>query len=268
MSKNILLPLPYDSYFGDVVYPPGGKLPARRQTNFQLVILHTGQMTVWVDEERIVVASPRVCILYPEHIERFAFASDRNTWHSYVHASFDQLHFTMEKRLQALPRHIPLSSRMTELIFIALSLRDSALPTVVPLLHTIALQMIWLYVGEGELARLGNTGHDLHTSVTMACEYIHANFDESLTIKQIADAALCSPSHLTRLFKATQGQSVMNYVWSYRVRRGIELLKYTGLTIGDIAHRCGFQNQHHFSKRVRTATDATPSEIRSRATHL
>ncbi len=268
MSETVTLPFPLKSYFGDVVYPPGGRLATRKQENYQLVILHSGQMTVWVNDERIVVPSPRVCILYPGYIERFAFATDRDTWHSFVHASFGSLHPKMEARLHALPRHIPLSNRMTKLIFIALKLRESTLPTVVPMLHALCLQMIWLYIGEGEQAQTRRTHNDIHVNVTAACEFIHAHFSETLTVKQIANAALCSPSHLTRLFKSTQGQTPMNYVWAYRVERGIELLKYTGLAIGDIAHRCGFQNQHHFSKRVRVATGATPSDIRNQAMRL
>ena len=34
---------------GEVTYPPGGTLGPRRQHDVQLVLLHSGSMTVWVD---------------------------------------------------------------------------------------------------------------------------------------------------------------------------------------------------------------------------
>jgi AraC-like DNA-binding protein len=54
-------------------------------------------------------------------------------------------------------------------------------------------------------------------------------------------------------------------VWSRRVDAGVELLTGTGLPVGAIAERCGFQTSFHFARRVRRATGATPTEVRRRA---
>lgn len=268
VSENALLPMPSRVHFGDVVYPAGSKFGPRTQPFLQLVMLHSGQMTVWIDDESFYVPSPRVCILFPGYTERFIFATNSTTWHSFLHVHLDNLNPTMDARLRALPRHIPLSRHMTELTFMGLKLRDSTLPTLDAMLSVLALQVLWCYIGEGELVQRGQAHSDAHPVVAVASEYIHAHFSEGLTTHQIAEAALCSPSHLTRLFKMIYAQTPMAYVWAYRVRRGIELLQYTELAIGDIAHRCGFQNQHHFARRVRAATGNTPSEIRAGATSV
>ena len=57
----------------------------------------------------------------------------------------------------------------------------------------------------------------------------------------------------------------MAYVWARRVDAGVELLSGTGLPVGTIAERCGFQTSFHFARRVRRATGATPTEVRRRA---
>src|SRR5207237_610785 len=41
---------PEEVSVGEVIYPPGGAFGPRLQRNLQLIILHSGQMTVWIDD--------------------------------------------------------------------------------------------------------------------------------------------------------------------------------------------------------------------------
>ena len=81
----------------------------------------------------------------------------------------------------------------------------------------------------------------------------------------VSTAAAVSPAHLIRLFRAQLNTTPMNYLWERRVAMGIELLLQTGLGVGEIANRCGFQTSQHFSRRVRQATGLTPLEVREQS---
>jgi transcriptional regulator GlxA family with amidase domain len=120
--------------------------------------------------------------------------------------------------------------------------------------------MVWRYVAEGEARAVAPSG-----PVEQARAFIDDNLSEPLTLRAIAGTAGVVPAHLTRLFGARLGTTPMAYVWSRRVDAGVELLAGTGLPVGVIAARCGFQTSFHFSRRVRRATGLAPTQVRRRA---
>src|ERR671935_562848 len=100
---------------GEVTYPPGGVLGPRRQRDVQLVVLHTGSMTVWVDGAARSAGAGSVSLLLPGHEERFAFAADRPTRHSWVQAHVPAVSAQVDARLRALLHALPLSLSMADL---------------------------------------------------------------------------------------------------------------------------------------------------------
>jgi AraC-like DNA-binding protein len=54
-------------------------------------------------------------------------------------------------------------------------------------------------------------------------------------------------------------------VWEVRTRRGALLLRETGLTVGEVAFRCGFQTPFHFSRWVRELFGVSPRALRAKA---
>ena len=260
-----------DKYFwpeevsvGEVIYPPGGAFGPRLQRNLQLIILHSGQMTVWIDDVPHTARAETVCVLFPGHKEYFAFAEESETWHSWLHFFLPQLPETLVARMARLPWPLPLSSTMADLTHEALALKNSPLSTAPVLLKALAVQMIWRYIGEGELLTNGATMPP-DPAIENARHFIHTHIAEPLTLDMIAMAAAVSPSHLIRLFRQQLNTTPMAYLWERRVGQGIDLLRQTGLSVGEIAKRCGFQTSYHFSRRVRQATGLSPLEVRLQA---
>jgi transcriptional regulator GlxA family with amidase domain len=54
----------------------------------------------------------------------------------------------------------------------------------------------------------------------------------------------------------------IKYMWHYRLNQGLELLRSTGLSIGEIAERVGFKTSYHFARMIKQETCKTASEIR------
>ncbi|MEE4537155.1 MAG: AraC family transcriptional regulator, partial [Erythrobacter sp.] len=72
-----------------------------------------------------------------------------------------------------------------------------------------------------------------------------------------------SPAHFSRVFKATVGEPVWAYVQQRRCVRAKELLTGTRLPLVEIAYRCGFSSQAHFTRSLKAHFEATPGQIRS-----
>jgi AraC-like DNA-binding protein len=252
-------------WVGDVVYPPGSTLGPRIQPTIELVMLHSGEMSVWIDDVRHDAPVNTVSILFPGHVERFVFAEHTETRHSFMHIDVPNLSKAIEARLRRLPWILPLSPQMNDLIQEGLTLRHSTLPTAGEMLKALGTLMLWRYLGEAERERNGDTLGLSHVAVSRAQQYIQMHLNEVLTLDMIAGAAAVSPTHLIRLFHAQLHTTPIAYLWEQRIALGVELLENTGLSVGMIAERCGFQTSYHFSRRVRHATGLAPLDVRRRA---
>jgi AraC-like DNA-binding protein len=241
---------------GDVAYPPGGRLGPRWQRDFQLVLVHEGSARISVDGvARPPLRAGSVGLLLPGHREQFAFAGDSPTRHSWIQTSAGG---PPVERLAALPRALPASSALAELVREAVAVSRTPLSTAAPLLGALAAAALWRYAGEAE-SRAQGPGD----AVERARDFLHAHLgDPGVDLAQAARAAHVSPAHLVRQFRAELGVTPMAYLWQRRVAAGVDLLTNTGLPVGDIAARCGFKSVYHFSRRVKERTGAPPTVVR------
>jgi AraC-like DNA-binding protein len=241
---------------GEVVYPPGGRLGPRWQHDVQLVLVHAGSARIEVDGgARAALRAGSVGLLLPGHRERFEFAGDVPTRHSWVQARVADPPL---ERLAALPAALPASTALTELVREAVAVARTPLSTAKPLLAALAAAALWRYAGEAE-----SRSHGPGEPVERARAFLHEHLaDPAVDLEQVARAAHVTPAHLVRRFKAELGVTPMAYLWQRRVATGIDLLTYTGLPVGEIAARTGFKSVYHFSRRVRQATGVPPTEVR------
>nr|BBH87400.1 hypothetical protein KTC_21510 [Thermosporothrix sp. COM3] len=255
---------PAEAVVGEVIYPPGGSLGPRLQRNLQLVLLHTGEMTIAIDGKEQHVPAKSVCVLFPQHEERFSFAKQSPTYHSWLHLFAPEIPDTLLARLNRLPWPLPLSPAMMGLLHEALSIQKAPFPTAHEMLKALGLHMLWRYIGEGEQLLTGISPRG-NAVVEQAQHFIHAHVAEPLTLDQIASAVALSQPYLIRLFRTCLQTTPMRYVWQVRIARGIELLEQTGLPVGIIAERCGFQSRYHFARCIRQTTGYSPLEVRRRS---
>lgn len=249
---------------GQVTYPPGGTLGPRLQLNLQLVVIHSGSMTVWIDDFPHQAGANSAFLLLPDHHERFAFATKSATTHSWLHARIAPLSPSSTRFLAQLPRPIPLSLSVSELMSQADRLQHSPLATRAQLLKSIGTHIFWQYIGEAEVERLKPVGGAGSRPVEEARRYIRDHLHEPLTLATIAQAAAISKSQLTRLFSAELNTTPIAFLWRERIGRGVNMLRNTGLSVGEIANRCGFQSRYHFSRSIRQATQMSPTELRQK----
>lgn len=98
--------------------------------------------------------------------------------------------------------------------------------------------------------------------VQTAIELMQANFDEVLSIQEIAQLVGLSPRQVERLFKRYFSVSPAQYYLRLRLQRAKELLSQTSMTVMQITVACGFSTPSHFSKAYRAYYGHTPREQR------
>lgn len=100
------------------------------------------------------------------------------------------------------------------------------------------------------------------SKVQEAIRFIKRNYQNAITLKQVAEHSFLSESHLQKLFKQATGESFIAYVQNLRVHRCCELLKTTGMTVQQIAGLVGYQDMKYFHALFRQRTGMTPREYR------
>jgi AraC-like DNA-binding protein len=252
--------------FGDVIYDLGGTYGPRVQPEVQLVLLYSGEAQISIDGALSMVPAQTVFVLLPGHLEYFVFAKHTRTHHGWVSISPHLLPETLLKKLRDGPRNVPLSNQLHHLIQLGLSVSNNDIEPNLSSLHDVLISLgqtaVRQFVLDAET--LGRKTVQPR-ALQIAQQFIDTQFSESIQVSDIARHAGVSSQHLGKLFKTHLQVTPAHYLWQTRTRRGAELLQATGLSVTEIAERCGFQNPFHFSRMIRNQFGLSPRAFRARA---
>ena len=91
-----------------------------------------------------------------------------------------------------------------------------------------------------------------------AIEYITANWQESLSVPELARRCLVSESTLYHLFQRELKQTPISFLNSVRINIAIEYLENSSLSVSAISEAVGFKSENHFRKLFTALTGTTP----------
>lgn len=95
-----------------------------------------------------------------------------------------------------------------------------------------------------------------------AISFIEQNFQNNITIEDIAAFCNLNRSYFGKIFRDCVGKSPQEFLIGYRMTKGAELLKLTELPIGDISNAVGYPNQLHFSRAFTKTYGSSPRKWR------
>ena len=248
--------------FGDFIYAPGGRLGPRTQRDFQLVLLFSGAAAIRADDRHVELRSGEMCVLAPGAREQFAFAPAGPTHHGWCSAQPGTLSTRLTERLSAAAREgkkAAVSARMAQLLEIAFLIPQPAADLLESLARTVFEELLCaVEAGTADPAR-----PPLPVAVCRARDFIDAHYPEPVDLARLGRAAGVAPKHLGKLFRQHLGVTPVRHLWQVRTVRGAQLLAETGLTLGEIAERVGFQNPFHFSRLIRQEFGVSPRQWRA-----
>jgi AraC family transcriptional regulator len=111
---------------------------------------------------------------------------------------------------------------------------------------------------EGRTARGGLAPWQLRR----ARDFINAHLADDPSIAQVASECGLSSSYFVRAFKQATGLPPHRWLTKQRIERAKELLLDPDLTLSDIAQRCGFVDQSHFTRVFSKSEACSPGRWR------
>ena len=107
------------------------------------------------------------------------------------------------------------------------------------------------------------TYNDYIQRINKVIAYINNHLDETLDLKTLANEAALSDFHFHRIFKALKGEAIGGYITRLRLEATARLLRYTALTIEEIAFNIGYETPASLSKAFKKQYGISPTEYRT-----
>ena len=244
---------------------------ARNHYIFHYVISGTG--TLMADDSsgntiKYQVKSGQGFMLFPNQIN--TYIADQDLPWEYTWIEFDGLRAKEIVSTAGLSPDHPVyhagskdlrNEMMNEMLYIA---RHPASSSESPF-HMIGHLYLFLdyFMRSAATVRMNQSGKIRDFYIKEALSYIEQNFQNNITIEDIASFCGLNRSYFGKIFHDSIGKSPQEFLISYRMTKAAELLKLTSLSIADIGNAVGYPNQLHFSRAFKNTYGTSPRSWRN-----
>ncbi len=166
--------------------------------------------------------------------------------------SLREISFQRDDKITAIYRHILLTCDW----------QDSANYLTLSSANTLLLTHLLQHYSDTQWQLPTVTGGLAPHTLQRIIDYIEANLAEPLTLSLLAEQAMLSEFHFSRMFTHSMGIPPHRYVMSRRLRLAKELILYQHHSFTTIAHLSGFSSASHLSQRIKQDCGLTPTELR------
>ena len=159
---------------------------------------------------------------------------------------------------QSEPWHRPFREYLLRIIDL-----DKKKPDFYELDITICLQSMWRLllehiIYEPQASRENSLEYD---RIKKILSYIEENYQNKITLNDIARHIHLCESECTRLFKRHMNTTLFAFLQEYRIERSLELLQ-AGEPISAVADKAGFSDPNYYSKVFARIKGCSPREYR------
>jgi len=102
----------------------------------------------------------------------------------------------------------------------------------------------------------------LHERISCIAEYIYGHYRSNITLTSVAGQFCLNPYYLSRVFKEVTGFSFIEYLNCLKIREVERLLKFTDLSVTDIAQKVGYRSITHLERVFKSLNGCSPSTFR------
>ena len=102
------------------------------------------------------------------------------------------------------------------------------------------------------------------TSLKRALIYIHAHFQDPITLSEVAAHIGYSPNYFSSVFKKQTGFAFQNYLQDLRLNFAMNILKFSNISVTEACLKSGFRTLSHFICSFKNKFGETPEHFRSK----
>jgi len=124
------------------------------------------------------------------------------------------------------------------------------------------LAQAWLRLLLGEVRKASLSIDTLappDSLVAQALTFIETHALEKISLRDVAAAVHCAPSHLATIMKKETGQTVGQWLTATKVSAAASWLIHSDASIDEIADRVGWADRTHFTRQFRSVYGLTPT---------
>lgn len=121
-----------------------------------------------------------------------------------------------------------------------------------------------LHLAEEEYSHLVGTEIPATPLAHKVLEYIHANYDQEITVEMLCELYHTNHTTLLRDFRLLTGTTISQYIVEYRLQLVKEALLFSSLSVEEIAEKFGFRQSAYLSRVFKTHIGISPGQFRSR----
>lgn len=104
--------------------------------------------------------------------------------------------------------------------------------------------------------------------ILKALEYMERNYQQNISLEDVADRVFLNPVYFSRLFKQQVGETFTQYVTKIRMEKAIQLLKENRYKTYVVGEKVGYSNCKYFTRVFKQFTGVTTTEYVKRHMEL
>lgn len=132
------------------------------------------------------------------------------------------------------------------------------------MVHLLFLELL-LRLSRLRRESLPASGQPSQLYVRRAVEFLHQNYDRSISVKEVALSVNIHPGYLHRIFRAHTGQTLTDYLNRLRMEKARMLLGQSEIPVAEIADYVGISSRQYFHLLFKKYAGCTPIEYRNSA---
>ena len=99
--------------------------------------------------------------------------------------------------------------------------------------------------------------------IEKAKRYIEDNYNDYITLDDIAAHVYLNKSYFSTFFKNKVGLTYREYLQNYRIQKAVELIRNSDRKVYEIAQAVGYNDSAHFIRAFKKVTGKNPGAFRS-----
>lgn len=100
--------------------------------------------------------------------------------------------------------------------------------------------------------------------ITKAQEFIEQNFDDKITVDQLASMFALSRRNLERRFKSATSNSILEYIQRVRIEAAKKRLESARLNVNEVMYEVGYSDSKAFRNTFKKITGLSPGQYRNK----